>query len=158
MPITPSTTSLDRLERLTSALRWASVRTLAVLCVLVGIAVVAFGMSATGQRGAIAAMLGGACVLLATWIGMLIAGQARGKPAGHVPMIVLAASCVRCMSALALALMLFIAASPLGTPFWGTFLAAALAGLVLETLWDVAALNSYNASGAGAPASGAIAS
>jgi hypothetical protein len=156
-PIDVPTPAL-RLEQLTRDLRRASGRTLAVLAALLGVAVVGLSFSPIGTNGAIAALVAGSCVLTATFLGALIIGQAKGKPAGHVPMVVLAASCVRCMAALALAIMVFLAASLASTVFWATFLAGALAGLVLETLWDVAALNSYNASGAAAPASGALAS
>jgi len=142
-----SPTSTAVLDRLTSSVVCASVRSLIAVTILTGVTAGAFAASG---RLAFGPLLGGACAILATALGVLIVRQSRGKPARQIPIIVLGASGARMMIALCLALLAFLIASPEGLPFWGAFLGIALAGLVLETMWVVRALNSYNASaGAG---------
>ncbi len=136
-------TSSGVLHQLTSSVVRAGVRSLIAVTLLTGVAAGAFAL---GGRPVFAPLLAGACVIGASALGLLIVRQSRGKPARQIPILVLGASGARMMIGLCLALLVYMAASPEGRDFWGAFLGIALAGLVLETMWVIRAMNSYNAS------------
>lgn len=107
--------------------------------VVVGLASTALWWSRSAEAGQAAAIGSGIAVLSAiAWV--VVMGILPARPASRWSLVLVLGSSARMMGSLAFALGCYL---PLGlqeAPYWGSFLAAALATLVVETMVSISAL------------------
>lgn len=107
--------------------------------VVVGLASAALWWSRSAEAGQGAAIGAGIAVLAAIgWV--VVMGILPARPAARWSLVLVLGSSARMMASLAMALACYLPLRPLETPYWGSFLATALATLVVETLVSISAL------------------
>lgn len=95
---------------------------------------------ARSSESGMSALAGAGVATLAAVAWSLVVALLKPRPAGQWSLVMVLGSSGRLMASLAIALGVFVATRPAEGPFWGTFLAASLAALVVETLVSISAL------------------
>ena len=119
------------------------VRTLALGAVCPGLVIGAASAGVWWTRSAEAgqaAAFGAAVAVFSAIAWVVVLSVLPARPASRWSLVLVLGSSARMMASLALALACYLPLRPMETPFWASFLATALATLVVETMVSISAL------------------